>query len=118
MAVREGGVGDLPGVFAIADEWLGKTQKPYYQGDVTRDRARAGVADGTKRLLIAEEQGRVIGIGVYGMERDAAFITLVMVSPTHLRRGIDSALVQAIVGRHEQVGAFNDVGSTSAVAPP
>lgn len=108
--IRQGTIADLPGVFAIADAWVGKTAKPYYQGEEIRSSLREAVQKGTKHLLIAEENGRVAGFAIYEMEGLIAFIKLIMVSPGNLRLGIASALIRAVVDRHNQVGAWNDVG--------
>lgn len=110
VVVRAGVVADLPAVFAIADGWRGGKSKPYYQSEEQRSVVRAAVENGTKRLLIAEQEGRTVGFGVYEMEGDVAFIKLVMTSRDNTRCGVASALVRAVVARHEQVGAYNDVG--------
>lgn len=109
--VRAGTVADLPAVFAIADGWIGGKSKPYYQGEEQRAVVHAAIENGTKRLLIAEQEGRVVGFGVYEMEGEVAFSKLVMTSRDHARRGVASALIRAVVARHEQVAAYNDVGA-------
>lgn len=107
--VRDGTAGDLANVFAIADGWKGGKSKPYYQGEDQRAVIRAAIEKGVKRLLIAEQEERVVGFGVYEMEGAVAFIKLVMTSRDHMHRGVASALIRAVVARHEQVAAYNDV---------
>ncbi|MBI3296741.1 MAG: GNAT family N-acetyltransferase [Elusimicrobia bacterium] len=110
VGVREGTAADLPAVFAIADTWIGGKSKLYYQDNEQRALIRTAVDKGNKRLLLAELEGQVVGFAVYVMEGEVAFITLVITARDHGRRGVASELIRAVVARHTQVGACNDVG--------
>lgn len=108
--VRDGSSSDLPAVAAIADAWVGRTQKPYYQGQEIRAKARVELEGGRKWLLKAELGGIPVGFAFYAMENDVAFIQLVMVMPDFQNRGVASALIREVIARHDKVGAFNDAG--------
>lgn len=118
VAIREGGVDDLPAVFDIADAWLGQPAsawvggkpRPYYQTNEARARVRQDLQKGARWLLVAEREGLVVGFAVYGMEEQVAFINLVMVSPAAQNQRVATALVRAVVDEHDHVGAWNDVG--------
>ena len=112
MTIRPATALDWPRVGALSEllvathhEWDSERfiSAEQLRGDVYTSRVREHVADGTGIVLVADEDGRVVGFVFVGVEpeswkelrTEAGYIHDLVVDLSHRRAGIGAALLQA-----------------------
>ncbi|WP_219461875.1 GNAT family N-acetyltransferase [Nonomuraea rhizosphaerae] len=101
VEIRNGGRDDVP---AVLDFWL-VAGEPTDRHDAP-DKVRALISRDPEALLVAEEDGRMVGTLIAGWDGWRAHLYRLAVHPGHRRKGIATKLLAAAEERFAEFAAF------------
>lgn len=97
MIIRKAVMGDVETIFSLLQH--------YAEEGLLLARSRLSLYESLQSLIVAEEEGRVIGVaGLHILWFDLAEIRSLAVSPQHQGKGIGKQLVQHLIHEAEILG--------------
>lgn len=122
MRIRDAEEADLPAVVEIYNEVIATTTAVFSVTPVTLEDRRAWRAERLAQgypVIVAEDDGMVVGFGSYGPFRTGDAYRPTVEHSVHVRadrrgRGLGRALLQALIGRATAQGRWSTVAGVAA----